>query len=65
MPKLKTHRGAAKRFKVSGTGKIIRFKAYRSHLLSAKTKKQKRHLRKDVVMEKGDSGRIRKLIPFL
>ncbi|HHY47119.1 MAG TPA: 50S ribosomal protein L35 [Firmicutes bacterium] len=65
MPKLKTHRGAAKRFKVTGTGKIVRFKAYKSHLLLHKSKRQKRNLRKDAIMEKGDAARIKKLIPYL
>jgi large subunit ribosomal protein L35 len=43
MPKLKTHRGAAKRFKRTGTGKIMRSSAFKRHLLSSKTTKRKRH----------------------
>ena len=46
MPKIKTHRGAAKRFKKTGTGKIKRSKAYASHLLGGKSPKRKRNLRK-------------------
>lgn len=51
MPKLKTSRAAAKRFKVSGTGKLIRNKAYKSHILTKKSQKRKRNLRKDIVTD--------------
>ncbi len=44
MPKIKTHRGAAKRFKLTGTGKIVRIKAYKSHILTKKNSKRKRSL---------------------
>jgi large subunit ribosomal protein L35 len=50
MPKLKTHRGAAKRFKKSGTGKFLRGKAFKQHILTSKTTKQKRGLRGTVVV---------------
>jgi len=62
MPKLKTHRGAAKRFKVTGTGKIKRRKAYSSHILTKKTTKRKRNLRSPVLLVKGDHKKIRKLL---
>ena len=51
MPKVKTSRAAAKRFKVSGSGKLIRNKAYKSHILTKKSTKRKRNLRKDIVTE--------------
>jgi large subunit ribosomal protein L35 len=65
MPKLKTSRGAAKRFKVSGGGKIRRAKAYRRHQLSCKTRKQKRQLKAIGTVDKTNHKAIRKLIPYL
>jgi large subunit ribosomal protein L35 len=65
MPKLKTNRGAAKRFKKSGTGKIVRRKAYLRHQLSCKTRKQKRHLRKDAVVDAANARAIRQLLPYI
>ncbi|MFA4916582.1 MAG: 50S ribosomal protein L35 [Syntrophales bacterium] len=65
MPKLKTHRGAAKRFSVTGTGKIKRSKAYASHILTSKTAKRKRKLRKSTTLDKRDSKMMKKLIPYL
>ena len=62
MPKLKTHRGAAKRFKLTGKGKIKRRKAYSSHILTKKTTKRKRNLRSTTLLVKGDHKRIRKLL---
>ncbi len=62
MPKMKTHRGAAKRFKRTGTGKIKRFHGYTSHILEKKSPKRKRNLRKSAVMFKGDAKRIDKMI---
>jgi large subunit ribosomal protein L35 len=53
MPKMKTHRGAAKRFKVTKTGKIKRAKAFKSHILTKKTSKRKRHLRKPDYFKQG------------
>ncbi len=64
MPKMKTHRGAAKRFKLTGTGKIKRSKAYASHILTKKTRKRKRTLRKADLLDKRDMGRVKKLIPY-
>jgi len=65
MPKMKTHRGAAKRFKVTATGKIKRSKAYKSHILTKKSPKRKRNLRKAGVVSSGDAMRIKKIIPYL
>lgn len=65
MPKMKTHRGAAKRFSKTGTGKIKRNRAYRRHLLEGKTASQKRHLRGSAIMSKGDAKRIEQLITYV
>lgn len=65
MPKMKTNRGAAKRFKVTGSGKIRRRKAYLRHILSSKTRKQKRHLGKGTIVAAVDARGIRALIPYL
>ena len=65
MPKMKTHRGAAKRFKKTGTGKVVRYHAFTSHILEKKSPKRKRNLRKSDVMHPGDVKRIARLIPYL
>lgn len=65
MPKMKTHRGAAKRFKKTGAGKIVRMHAFTSHILEKKSPKRKRNLRKSVVMHKTDAKRIQNLIAYL
>jgi large subunit ribosomal protein L35 len=65
MPKIKTNRGAAKRFKLTGSGKIKRSKAYLRHILTSKARKQKRRLRKSTVVSASDAKAIRKLIPYL
>jgi len=62
MPKMKTNRSAAKRFRITKTGKVIRSKAYKRHLLTSKNRKTKRQLREDVVLDKGDAKRIRRLL---
>jgi len=62
--KLKTKRGAAKRFRMTGGGKVKRSKAYASHLLSSKTTKRKRRLRKNVVVNKRESRNVKRLIPY-
>ena len=63
MPKIKTHRGAAKRFKRTGTGKIKRSKAYKSHILTKKTSKRKRNLRRaGLIATNGEQKRIKRLI---
>ena len=65
MPKIKTHRGAAKRFSETGTGKIRRSRANTSHILTPKTTKRKRHLRKSVILDQTNEKALRKLIPYL
>ncbi len=65
MPKLKTNRGAAKRFKITGKGKILRSKAYASHILTKKTSKRKRNLRKSALVDATDYKRAKRLIPHL
>jgi large subunit ribosomal protein L35 len=65
MPKMKTHRGAAKRFKKTGTGKIVRMHAFTSHILEKKSPKRKRNLRQSAVMHKTDAKRIANLIAYL
>ncbi|MEA4901284.1 50S ribosomal protein L35 [Desulfitobacterium sp.] len=65
MPKMKTHRGAAKRFKKTGTGKIMRSHGYTSHILEKKSPKRKRNLRKTTVMHKTDARRIARMIAYL
>ena len=62
--KLKTHRGAAKRFKVTGTGKIRRSKAYRSHILTKKSTKRKRNLRKGGLVSDGDYAKVKAMLPY-
>ncbi len=63
MPKMKTHKGAAKRFKVTGTGKVRRFKAFKSHILTKKTSKRKRRLRQaGIVATNGETKRLKRLI---
>ena len=64
MPKLKTHSGAKKRFKLSKTGKVIRAHANKSHILNKKTIKRKRGLRKTTVADKTNVVAVRKLIPY-
>ena len=65
MPKMKTHRGAAKRFSMTGTGKIKRSKANTSHILTPKTTKRKRNLRKSAILDHTNEKAMRKLIPYL
>jgi large subunit ribosomal protein L35 len=63
MPKVKTHKGATKRFKVTGTGKVRRYKAYKSHILTKKTSKRKRRLRQaGIVATTGDTKRVKRLL---
>jgi len=64
MPKMKTHRGAAKRLKKTGTGKLKRMRANKSHILTKKTTKRKRRLRKADIVAKGDAKRLNKLLPY-
>ncbi|HEX5408632.1 MAG TPA: 50S ribosomal protein L35 [Gemmatimonadaceae bacterium] len=61
--KMKTHKGAAKRFKTTGSGKVKRFKAYKSHMLTKKSAKRKRNLRRPgLIATTGDTKRIKRLI---
>lgn len=65
MPKLKTHSGAKKRFKVTKTGKIKRFKANKSHILNKKTTKRKRGLRQGTYADATNAAAVKKLIPYM
>lgn len=65
MPKMKTHRGAAKRFKLSKSGKVIRAKGFTSHLLSSKSRKRKRRLRQSGVVASVEAKTMRRLLPYL
>jgi len=64
MPKMKTNRGAAKRFKTTGSGKIVRNKAFASHILTKKTTKRKRGLRKSAVVDVTNRKQVARLIPY-
>ena len=64
MPKMKTHRGAAKRLKRTGSGKLKRAKAYKSHILTKKTPKAKMNLRQSTLVSDGDAKRIAQLLPY-
>ena len=65
MPKMKTNRGAAKRFKATGSGRIVRNKAFASHILTKKTTKRKRGLRKSDLVDPTNEKGIRKILPYL
>ena len=65
MPKLKTKKAAAKRFKVTGTGKLKRNKANKSHILTKKTTKRKRSLRKAAMTDKTNEKNMKKILPYL
>ena len=65
MPKIKSHRGAAKRFKKTASGKIKRNKAYASHILTTKSRKRKRGLRKSTMADSANIKAIRILIPYV
>ncbi|NBH84731.1 50S ribosomal protein L35 [bacterium C-53] len=65
MPKVKTNRSAAKRFKVTGTGKLKRNKAYKRHILTKKSAKTKRNLRKAVITDETNVKNMKKIIPYL
>jgi large subunit ribosomal protein L35 len=64
MPKMKTHRGAAKRFSVTKSGRIKRSQAYTSHILNKKSPKRKRNLRKNAYIAAQEEKKIRALIPY-
>ncbi|MBX6378415.1 MAG: 50S ribosomal protein L35 [Clostridia bacterium] len=63
MPKMKTHRGAAKRFHHTGSGKLRRNRAFHRHLLAHKSSRRKRRLRQKALVSPGDAPRIRRLLP--
>jgi large subunit ribosomal protein L35 len=62
MPKMKTHRGAAKRFKITATGKILRRKAYRDHLLEHKPSSRTRRLGREAEVTGGDKKRVKRML---
>ena len=65
MPKIKSHRGAAKRFSLTKSGKIKRGKAYKSHILTKKTTKRKRNLRKSTLVDESNVKNMKKILPYL
>jgi large subunit ribosomal protein L35 len=64
MPKLKTHRGAAKRFKRTKRGKFLRSRAFKQHILSSKTTKRKRALRGTTSASDADSAKLARMLPY-
>lgn len=64
MPKIKTNRGAAKRFKVTGKGQIAYSKSYANHIMTKKTTKRKRRLRRSGIMDKTSRAMVKRLIPY-
>jgi len=64
MPKLKSHRGAAKRFKKTATGKFIRGKAFKQHILTSKDRSRKRKLKGTVVVAAADQAKLRRMLPY-
>lgn len=65
MPKMKTSKSAAKRFKVTGTGKLKRSKANKSHILTKKSTKRKRNLRKSTITDSTNVKNMKKILPYL
>jgi len=65
MPKMKTNRGAAKRFKITAGGRIKRSRAFARHILTTKTTKRKRNLRRSDVVSPANAGALKKLLPYL
>lgn len=64
MPKMKTKRGAAKRFRLSARGKAKRSRAFKRHILTSKTTKRKRHLDMEALVSKADARRVREMLPY-
>jgi len=64
MPKMKTRRSAYKRFKTTGTGKLRRMRAFKSHILTKKTTKRKRTLRTDAEVDSSDVKRVKRMLPY-
>ncbi|MBU0480285.1 MAG: 50S ribosomal protein L35 [Proteobacteria bacterium] len=65
MPKMKTNRGAAKRFKLTGSGKIARRKAFSSHILTKKSTKRKRGLRLGEIVDHANLKQMKRLLPYI
>ncbi len=65
MPKMKTNRGAAKRFKKTGSGKIVRSKAFSSHILTKKSTKRKRKLRQGGLVDDANLKGVKRILPYL
>jgi large subunit ribosomal protein L35 len=64
MPKMKTHKGAKKRFKITGSGKVKRMRAFKSHILTKKSTKRKRNLRATNHVRPEDAGRVARMLPY-
>ena len=64
MPKIKTHTGAKKRFKLTKTGKVKRAHAFKSHILNKKTTKRKRNLRQSAIADATNVAKVKKMIPY-
>ena len=64
MPKIKTNKGTLKRFKRTGTGKLLRSKAFASHILTKKSSKRKRNLRKSTILGKTNIKKVARLLPY-
>lgn len=64
MPKLKTHKGAKKRFKITSRSKVLRAKAGKSHILTKKSKKRKRILRKATIVSKKEVYKVKQMLPY-
>lgn len=64
MPKLKTHKGAAKRFKVTGTGKVVRRHSFARHILTSKSPARKRRLGRSVVADKTNQAELKRMLPY-
>ncbi|HEY2812082.1 MAG TPA: 50S ribosomal protein L35 [Acidimicrobiales bacterium] len=62
MPKMKTHKGAAKRFKLTGSGKLVRRKAFKNHILEKKSRTRKRRLNREAQVTGGDRDRMKRLL---
>ena len=65
MPKIRTNRAAAKRFKKTATGKIVRARAFKSHILTKKSPKRKRRLRRDAAVDAINIRAVRRMMPYL
>ncbi len=65
MPKMKTNRGAAKRFKTTGTGKVVRCKAFKSHILTKKSTKRKRGLRQSEIVDDANLKAVKRMLPYM